>query len=381
MASRPLVVLDALLVTREPTGVGRSILELCRALSQQDRGLAFTVLVTCPSMFEFLRDVPHWRVQNCPGAGSGALAKAVFTQFRLPGLVRRVGGEILHSLQFVGPVLPPCPTVVTVHDLGFLRFPGTVEQPRRAYYRALVRRTLRNSARIVTNSAATAADVALFFPEVSDRISVTPFGTPTWVRGRSVPAGGRPADAPFVFVGTLEPRKNLERLLRAYARFLARCRERTPAGPVPDLVLVGARGWSDAGLQATIRSFPAPDRLRLEGYCGPDRLWEIYGSARALLFPSLHEGFGFPILEAMVADLPVLTADRGAMREVAGQAALLVDPEDTAAIAAGLEELFYNGETRAQLAARGRRRWPEWTWERAAAATEAVYRGLLTSGG
>ncbi len=380
MPERPLVLLDALLVDPEPTGVGRSILELVAALGARDRGLDFGVLATHPELFAEAAGRPGWRVIPCPGARGGVLRKSLFTQAALPRLAARSGAALLHSLQFVAPLRPGCPSVVTVHDLAYRLFPGTVEQPRRAYYGALVPATLRRAAAVVTNSEATAADVAREFPFTRGRITVTPFGTPSWVwrqPAASAPAGPE-ADAPYVFVGTLEPRKNLGRLLEAYRVFLDR--QAAEAQPAPPLVLVGAPGWGDSQLRVPIRRLLQRGKLRLEGYCGPDRLWGIYRSARALLFPSLHEGFGFPILEAMAAGLPVVTADRGAMREVAGEAALLVDPEDTETIVAALARLEADAPLRAAMTAAGHARAREWSWERTAAATVEVYRRVIATG-
>jgi glycosyltransferase involved in cell wall biosynthesis len=178
-------------------------------------------------------------------------------------------------------------------------------------------------------------------------------------------------------VGTLEPRKNLPRLLEAYALFLDRCAERSAGSEPPDLVLVGARGWQHGDLEPRIRRLQERGKIRLEGYCGPDRLWQHYSSARALLFPSLHEGFGFPILEAMAAKLPVLTSDRGAMREVAGDAAWLVDPENPASIACGLEILHFDPTVRQRLVTAGQHRITLWNWQDTAQKTVSVYRHIL----
>ncbi len=216
---KPVVVLDALLVTDKPTGVGRSILELTQALAASERGLDFRLLVTTEAPFAYLREAEEWTVVSCPGAVGGTFRKALFTQARLPRLCRAMGADVLHSLQFVAPWRVPCANVVTVHDLAWQLFPDTVEQPRRGYYRLLVPATLRRARAIVVNSEATARDVRRLHP-TTGQITVTPFGTPSWVR--QVPLDGGPPDPAgfgerpfFLFVGTLEPRKNLERLLAA----------------------------------------------------------------------------------------------------------------------------------------------------------------------
>jgi len=373
---KPVVVLDALLVTERPTGVGRSILELTRAMAESARGMDFRLLVTTEAPFSYLEDAPEWEIVRCPGAERGTLGKAFFTQAKLPGLCRRLGADILHSLQFVAPWRLPCASVVTVHDLAWQLYPDTVEQPRRSYYRLLVPATLRRAQVVVTNSEATAADVRRLHPG-AQRVEVTPFGTPSWVdqvprdtERVEIPGwGGRPF---FLFVGTLEPRKNLQNLLEAYALLL------DEPGDWPGLLLVGSKGWRDSGLRRQIEPLQDAGHVQVMDYCGIDQLGRLYRSARALLFPSLHEGFGFPILEAMALDLPVLTAGRGAMAEVAAGAALLVDPEDAAGIARDLARLTNDTLKRSEMVAAGRRNSAAWTWQRTARRTLDVYRSLLS---
>ncbi|MBE0567103.1 MAG: glycosyltransferase family 4 protein, partial [Krumholzibacteria bacterium] len=191
------------------------------------------------------------------------------------------------------------------------------------------------------------------------------------------PAPGRAGRPRFLFVGTLEPRKNLEGILRAYTRFLAEAGR--PASACPSLLFVGGRGWCDGSLRAAMVRLQAQGHLEVRGWCEPAELWRLYRTARALLFPSLHEGFGFPILEAMAAGLPVLTSDRGAMAEVAGEAALLADPRDTGRLAGALAQLAWDEPLRARLAALGRARSGQWTWERTATATCAAYDRALAA--
>jgi len=376
---RPLGVLAALLLRPQPTGVGQAIRELTRALAARPLPFDVVVLCTSPELLAPLAQRDGGRLLPCPAAAGGTLRKAAWTQLVMPRLLGDLGADLLHCLQFVAPLRAPCPLVVTVHDLGYLRYPATIEEPRRTYYRWLVPRSLRRAQAVVCNSRATAAEVSARFPELAGRVEVTPFGTPTWVEDRPAPApvGERPQDAPFLFVGTLEPRKNLEGLLTAYGAFVA---DREGTGrPCPRLVLVGGRGWQDSRIRSRLAPLAASGQVVVKDYCGPVELWQEYSLARALLFPSLHEGFGFPILEAMAAGLPVLTSDRGAMAEVAGDAALLVNPDDQAALVAGMNRLADDTGFCRDLAARGRSNCARWTWAETARTTSDVYRRLLAA--
>jgi glycosyltransferase involved in cell wall biosynthesis len=372
---RALVVLDALMLRPRPTGVGRAILDWTLALAEHGTDHDVAVLCTHPEMFAHVAGRPRWRLVPCPGARGGTLREALWTQLVMPGLLRRLGADLLHCLQFVAPLRAPCPTVVTVYDLGYRLYPRTTEQPRRGYYQLFVPRSLRAAAAVACISQATADDVLAAFPELAGRVHVTPLGVPTWVHDQPPFGTARDAAAPFLFVGTLEPRKNLERLLLAYEAF--RQERRRDRKSCPQLVLVGGRGWQDSGLRHLLGRLTAEGGVVVRDYCSQDELWRQYGLARALLLPSLHEGFGLPILEAMAAGVPVLTSDRGVMAEVAGDAALLVDPLDGDALREGLRRLVDDADLIRSCVERGRRNLARWTWSRNARATGAIYAAIL----
>lgn len=378
MTNAPHIVLDALLVGPHPTGVGRSILELTRALAERERSLTFTVLVTHPDPFDFLAGRSEWSVVPCRQAAGSTWRKALFTQFALPGLCRRLKADLLHSLQFIVPLRCPCRRVVTVHDLAWKSHAGILQTSRRLYYDALVPRSLAVADAVVTNSESTAREVRDFLPAHGDRVFVTPFGTPSWVweMKELPPAPNR--ERYFLFVGTLEPRKNLERLLLAFEQFHAECvGEGRDLAAIPGLKLAGARGWNDGPLRRRMRGLASRGLLEVLDYCPPPRLWELYSRSSGLVFPSLQEGFGFPILEAMAAGCPVLTSDRGAMREVAGEQAVFVEPEDLASLRRGLQVLAWDAEGNRTRRDAGRVRARMWDWSRTADATCEVYRRVL----
>jgi glycosyltransferase involved in cell wall biosynthesis len=372
MMARPTIVLEALSVREQPTGVAGSILELVRALAARDRGFAFVVAAASSEPFAHLVGVPHWSVAVCPDVERN-LRRAWFIQRRLPALCRDVGADLLHSLQLVAPVRSPCPLVVTVHDLAWREFPAVVQRPRRLYYDVVVPAGLRRARLVLASSEATGRHLASHFPRLAARVRVTPLGTPTWV----FDSGDRPPEAPpsrpfFLFVGALEPRKNLPRLLEAYERLLG-----VHGDQAPDLRLVGPEGWLMAPLRERLARPALRGRVTVSGYCDRLELRQLYGTAVALVFPSLYEGFGLPVLEAMACGLPVLTSDRGAMAEVAGPDALLVDPLDIEAIAASLERLTTDAGLRARLQHAGPARARYWDWARTADLTAAAYAETL----
>jgi glycosyltransferase involved in cell wall biosynthesis len=373
MTARPTIVLEALSVREQPTGVAGSILELVRALAARDRGFSFVVAAASREPFAHLAGVPHWRVAVCPDVERN-LDRAWFIQRRLPALCREAGAGLLHSLQLVAPVRPCCPLVVTVHDLAWREFPGVVQRPRRLYYDIVVPAGLRRARLILASSEATGRHLAAHFPRLAERVRVTPLGTPTWIFEAAEPPLEASTSRPFfLFVGALEPRKNLPRLLEAYERLLDVHGDQTP-----DLRLVGPDGWLMAPLRERLARPALRGRVVVRGYCDRRELRRLYGTAVALVFPSLHEGFGLPVLEAMACGLPVLTADRGALAEVAGQDALLVDPLDVGAIAAALERLLTDAGLRARLQRGGPARARHWDWERTADLTTAAYAEILS---
>jgi alpha-1,3-rhamnosyl/mannosyltransferase len=258
-----------------------------------------------------------------------------------------------------------CPTVLVVHDMIAFEHPEWALGSAARIERATAGIALRRARAIVTDSDATRRDLVARFPRVAARATAVPLAADA-AFGAPVAAPGHPSlDAPYVLaVGTLEPRKNLEALIAAWVALDPAVRgDRL-------LALVGPRGWDDAPILAAARDAGA----RLLGRVSDEELRALYAGADAFAYPSRYEGFGLPVLEAMAAGAPVLTSDVSSLPEVAGDAALLVDPADRDAIGAALTRLLTEPELADALRARGRAQAARFSWERTARETLSALR-------
>jgi glycosyltransferase involved in cell wall biosynthesis len=278
--------------------------------------------------------------------------------------------DVVHSLH---PLLIPsrrAAQVITIHDLDFLRHPEHVRGEIRRDYPALARRHALAANRVVVNSHHTARETEAVLGVPADRISVCRPGVPDWVRPRPrPPVAGEPRI--LLFVGTLEPRKNIGRLLDAYA-LLA---ERTPN--VPELVLAGKATPDAAPWLDRIRRAPFAGRVRHLGYVREDDLQQLYNHAALLVMPSHDEGFGMPVLEAMAIGVPVVAADRGALPEVLGEAGLLVDPDDAEGLAAAMSRMLSEPATSEHAIAHGLERARGFSWDATATAVVEAYQRAI----
>jgi alpha-1,3-rhamnosyl/mannosyltransferase len=267
--------------------------------------------------------------------------------------------------------------VVTVHDVLFLEFPEAYTERGLAFHRRALRRL--SQADLVICPSRAAADALRSLPqELPDRIRVVPLGTdmarPAHPDGvlRELGIDGRYV----VWMGTIEPRKNLQRAVAGFLR--ATNDDRSPDRP--KLVLVGPAGWLDRPILQYLEEPAVRARVRRLGQLDPDRQAAVYAGAEALLLPSLGEGFGLPVLEAMACGTPVVTSDRSSLPEVAGDAAVLCDPLDEESIAAALSSVLNDPELADRLRQRGLARASGFTWERTARETAACYREVLGGG-
>ena len=250
--------------------------------------------------------------------------------------------------------------VVTVHDLGYRHFPSAHPLRQRLYLDLSTWFSARHAAAIAADSRDCAADLIRFYGVAPDKITVAypgPIPSVTLAPGRrgAILAELGLAERAFVlFVGTLQPRKNLRRLLLAMA---------SPTLAGYDLVVAGGRGWGGEELETLAHGLGLGARAHFLGYVSDETKAALLQGARALAMPSLHEGFGFPVLEAQMAGTPVVASNTSSLPEVAGDGAILVDPLDPAAIAAGLAVAAGDDAVRADLIARGRVNVARFSWD------------------
>jgi glycosyltransferase involved in cell wall biosynthesis len=287
--------------------------------------------------------------------------------------------DVFHATNYVLPRAAQVPLVVTVHDLTLLRYPelGTKQ------LRNLVERTrhsVHEAKRVIADSEATRRDVIQLLGAAEEKVRAVPLGCdPEFTPGDVEAARERVMrsfgiDRPYVLhVGTIEPRKNLERLVSAFNR--ARSRYDLPHL----LVLAGSPGWGVRPVRQVVASEGLESIVRFTGAVSREDLLALYRAAALFAYPSLYEGFGLPALEAMACGTPVLASDVSSLPEVVGDAALTVDPADDEALAAAIARALTDGELRRRLRGAGPARARQFTWERCARETLAVYDDAVRS--
>jgi glycosyltransferase involved in cell wall biosynthesis len=294
---------------------------------------------------------------------------------------RHAGGDLLHLPAGLGPVRPVMPTVVTIHDLIALRFPRYFPAWPRSYARVVLPRLARAARAVITDSNASKRDIVEMLGVAERRVTVVPCGVdpafaplaPDSDRAREVRNRFRLPRAFVLAVGAIEPRKNLPRVLEAIHRLRAQ-----PATADVCLVHAGPAGWLADDVQRTVQALRLSAAVRFLGFVPLADLAALYSLARVCVYPSLFEGFGLPVAEAMACGCPVVTSNLSSLPEVAGDAALLVDPASAEEIADAIASLWCHEEQRLDLAARGIARARGFTWERTARETAAVYDAILS---
>lgn len=365
--------IDARALAGERTGIGVYTENIARNLARtaEDRIVLFT-----PRPIDPPADLPAAVSLSAVGGGPGSL----WLHARLPEALERAGCDVLLAALTIAPARPRIPTVPVVHDLTPLTHPEWHRKRTVAAFVPWIERTIQGAERLIAVSRATAADLAALFPETAGRVDVVENGVEARFRPapedaaagerRAMFARGRPY---ILFVGTLEPRKNVLRLLGACERLW---RKRPES---PDLLLAGGAGWKSEPLLARIAASPFRDRILRAGYVRAEDLPDLYRGAEIFCYPSLAEGFGLPVLEAMACGVPAVISRAPALVEVAGDAALAVSAEDEAELAAAIERLLVDEPLRCELSRRGPARAARFSWKASGARTAATLAAACAS--
>lgn len=353
--------IDARVLSQQTTGIGRYTEELIKELAKKD-GKFF---LYSPDKFV----TENWRLQNVTLTHAGfssRLGRMWWSQTYLPYWAAENRLDVFWGTAHRIPTFLPfsIARVVTIHDLVW-KYAGETMRPLSFQTeKRLMPIAVKLADRIVTVSESTANDLKDEYPKIGERIKTVYPGPGKLPARKSL---GRSALASlginqpyFLFVGTLEPRKNLSRLLNSFSKIDPSIVSKH------QLVIVGGEGWGDVDIHQLIKNVGLGEQVVVTGYVSDLELSTIYQNALFLAMPSLYEGFGFPILEAMLYGVPVLTSNNSSMPEVAGDAGVFVNPLDESSIAAGLSLLLDNKTYRNELASKARINAKRFTWQNAA---------------
>ncbi len=371
---------DATPAVRQGGGIGRYTRELLRALGGLDTFNRYSLFYASPpgGPSHALPPLPgNFRTRHLPF--EDVWLARIWHRARLPLPVDWLTGpiDLFHSPDFT---LPPARrgtrTILTVHDLSFVRDPGSAMPVLRDYLNQVVPRSVARADLVLADSQATRADLIELYGAAPAKIEVLYSGVKdTFQRVRdpaqltAVRAKYGIGGAPFVLaVGTLQPRKNYVRLIQAFA-----------ALPNPDLrlVIAGGRGWLFDAIFAEVERLGLGGRIIFPGFAADDDLPALYSAASVLAYPSTYEGFGLPILEAFACETPVVTSTASCLPEVAGDAALLVPPTDVDALGAALKRVLEDTALRWQMVAAGLERVKQFSWQKSARQLLNCYQRLM----
>ena len=383
------------LMNHQPTHIGLNAHLL--SLSQSYRGAGISWYITnllknlaqvSPGSFRytaFLSDrtlqAPSLKLNFSRLPTQRPIIRILWEQLLQPLVLRRSRVDLLHALAFVAPLAAPCPFVVTVYDLSFLRYPESFRPFNRWYLTRFTTHSVKRARAVIAISESTRQDVINFLGVPAGQVHTIYCGVDETFR--PLPTAAIAAfkarhhlpETFILFLGTLEPRKNVDGLIRAYARW----RERDPAAP--PLILAGGQGWYYTEIFKLVETLNLTDCIYFPGYISQESLPLWYNAASLFIYPSHFEGFGLPVLEAMACGTPVIASAVSSLPEVTGVdgAACLVDPADLEALAEAMAHLMSRSELRADMSARGLARAAEFRWAKTARETVAVYQKVITS--
>jgi len=364
------VALDAIPLVAAKTGIGHYTDALAVTLAQNHPDHQYTLL----SPFDFVLSPPPLTPPNL--SKMFLPMRSVFRRWwlvGLPALLQLSPFDLFHGTNYCIPVVSPCPTVVTVHDLSLFRRSSTHEDENVRRGKRRIPLMIRRATRIIAPSEWTRSEIIEHFGTDPDLVRVIPEGARREMRPLNPEECADVLnwfgiDSPYLlFVGTIEPRKNLPVLLKAFHELLQTTTH------LPQLIMCGGNGWKYEEVYRLVNELKLNDKVRFLGYVRDEELPALYSSAECFLYPSSYEGFGLPPLEAMACGTPVITSNASSLPEVVGDGGLTHSPDDYRKLTALIAQMLSEAGVRAHYRQAGLERARVFSWDRAARETQALY--------
>ena len=351
-------------------GIHQYIAQVLRHLPWEEGEPTYVVFTQQQNLF---KDKPGITAVSSRLSTENRWLRIFWEQVVWPWQLRQHRINLLHSMAFVTPLLSRCPAVITVYDLSFYHFPERFPALQRFYLSSQTRRSCQRARRVITISESSRQDVHRFLAVPLDQIDVVVPGVDLIYR--PLPETEVTAfrqkhnlDRFVLHVGTLQPRKNIPVLIQAMAHL---------DDPTIKLVLVGGKGWLYDDIFRQVQALGLEERVVFTGYVPDDELPLWYNAAALLVFPSVYEGFGLPVVEAMACGTPVIASNSSSIPEAVGEAGLLFDPNDVESLTNQMTAVLTDATLHSKLHQQGLEQAQRFSWERAGRETAAVYRRAL----
>ena len=368
--------IDATALPQEPVGAGVYIINLLRALSDLNTGYELVVFLHENARNYLEMDETTNILQVVLPEKNPAL-RLVWEQIMLPKLVKRYKIDLLHSLHYTSPFLLACASVVTIHDLTFFLFPELHKLSKRLFFPSVIRASARKADALITVSENTRQDSIRLLHVPEEKIFAVQLGVdeifhPIKDNGlrRKIYQQYQLPEKFILYVGLVEPRKNLPLLIRSF-------RTLVEEGFSHRLVIAGRLGWMYQEVFKQIETLGLEDRIKFTGYVPRQNLPIVYNLAELFVYPTLYEGFGLPVLEAMACGTPVVTSNISSLPEIVGNAGILVTPGEESALAEAMVKVLSDPKMQENLAEKGIIRSKDFSWKRTAKETLQVYQHVL----
>lgn len=368
--------IDATAMPPQRVGAGNYILNLVKFLAEADQN---DYIIFAKHQDVALFQAMHNHRSIVPSASASRVGRILWEQVILPMEIRRWRIDVFHSPHYTMPIIAKCKSVVTFHDMTFFLYPHMHQAYKRLFFKLAIQLSARRANAIIADSESSRQDVINILNVDPHRVFTVPLGVAPHFRPIDQPAAlarirqkYRLPEQMILYVGVLEPRKNLPTLIRAFKSLVER-------GSAYKLVIAGRKGWMYDGLFRTINKLDLVNRVIFTGYVPEEELPLIYHAADLVVYPSVYEGFGLPVLEAMACGVPVITSNVSSMPEIVGNAGILVNPYRPEELAEAMYQILENADRRQHYAQQGLARAKDFSWARTARETLAVYQYAMQS--